>query len=500
MTILIVGAGPTGLTMAAELARHGVTARIIDEAVTPAPDTSRALVLQVRTLELFDLMGIVDQVAPGGLTLQGLSFVTHGGRRTPVPVDDFIASLDSPYPSPVMLPQADTERILAARATGLGVTIERGVALDSFVAAGDHVDVTLRHADGRVENTAVQWLLGCDGAHSTVRHGTGIPFNGITYRDECLLGDVHIDWSFPDGTLTLMPSTEGVLAAFPIKGPHHFRIIMILPRDDTAPDRTLSREQFETQLARMVPPSERPPVLTDVAWQTRYRLHRRGVTHYRAGRVFLAGDAAHIHSPAGGQGMNTGIQDAINLAWKLALVVRGRGPAWLLDTYESERLPVAHALLRGTDVLFAAMVSRGYGGSLIRNVAPGLGLRLLLIPAVRQRVIRFMSEIDISYPKSRLSVHAGDRAPALFELFRHPGHTALIFADLPAVAEAINRQYAGDVQAHVITDPHLRAKYGVPTGGVCLVRPDGYVGFRATSVDDRSIAALRADLARRFTA
>jgi hypothetical protein len=277
---------------------------------------------------------------------------------------------------------------------------------------------------------------------------------------------------------------------------------MILPRDDTATDRTLSREQFETQLRRMVPPSDRTPVLTDVAWQTRYRLHRRGVRRYRANRVFLAGDAAHIHSPAGGQGMNTGIQDAINLAWKLALVVRGRGPAWLLDTYEVERRPIAHTLLRTTDVMFAAMVSRGYGGSLIRHIAPGLGLRLLLVAPVRRRIIHFMSEIDVRYPNSPLSVNAGDRAPALFELFRHPGHTALLFSEpgrVGGLADEINARYGAEVRAHVITDAHVRAKYGVPNGGLALVRPDGYVGFRAASVDDRSIAALRADLARRLT-
>jgi hypothetical protein len=224
------------------------------------------------------------------------------------------------------------------------------------------------------------------------------------------------------------------------------------------------------------------------------------VPRYRANRVFLAGDAAHIHSPAGGQGMNTGIQDAINLAWKLALVVRGHGPAWLLDTYETERLPVARTILRGTDVMFAALVSRGYAGSLIRHVAPGLALRLLLVPAVRRRVIRFMSEIGVRYPKSSLSVDAGDRAPALFELFRHPGHTALIFADNPALAESINGQYGPDVRAHVVTDHATRTKFGTPDGGLVLVRPDGYVGFRATSADDAAIARLRADIARRLTA
>jgi 2-polyprenyl-6-methoxyphenol hydroxylase-like FAD-dependent oxidoreductase len=499
MPVLVAGAGPTGLTMAVELARHGVIPRVIDAAVTPPPDTSRALAVQVRTLELFDMMGVIDEAIARGLTMQGLNFVSQNGHRTHVPIADFTLALDSPYPSPLMLPQAETERILAERATSLGVTIERGVALESFVNAADHVTVTLRHPDGRTENATVDWLVGCDGAHSTVRHGAGIPFPGITYDDECMLGDVHVDWAFPDAQLTLCPTPEGVLAAFPIKGPHHFRIIMILPRNDTAPDRSLSREEFETQLRRMVPPSDRPPTLTDIAWQTRYKLHRRGVPRYRVGRVFVAGDAAHIHSPAGGQGMNTGIQDSINLAWKLALVVRGRGPDWLLDTYEAERRPVARTLLRGTDLMFAVMVSRGYGGSLIRSIAPGLGLNLFLLPALRRRVIHFMSEIGVRYTKSPLSVNAGDRAPALLELFRHPGHTALLFGDNPSLTSLAAEIQNSDVAAHVITDKTISKKYGVSGGGLVLVRPDGYVGFRASNTDDRAVAAFRADLARRFT-
>jgi 2-polyprenyl-6-methoxyphenol hydroxylase-like FAD-dependent oxidoreductase len=482
--------------MAVELARHGLIPRIIDQAVTPPADTSRALVVQVRTLELFDMMGVIDQAISAGITLQGLALVSQNGHRSRVSAADFNVALDSPYPTPLMLPQADTERILAERATGLGVTIERGVALDSFTVAGDHVDATLRHADGGTETVRTKWLVGCDGAHSTVRHGADIPFPGITYADECMLGDVQVDWGFPDGELALCPTPEGVLAAFPIKGPHHFRIIMILPRDDTAPDRALSREQFESQLRRMVPASEPTPVLRDVAWQTRYRLHRRGVPRFRMGPVFVAGDAAHIHSPAGGQGMNTGIQDAVNLAWKLALVARGRGPAWVLDTYDTERLPVAHTLLRGTDVMFAAMVSRGYGGSLLRHVAPGIVLRLLLIPAVRARLLHFVSEIGIRYTHSPLSVNGGDRAPALFELFRHPEHTALLFSTDAGLATQLAHP---EVVVHVVPDTRIWAKYHAPTGGLVLVRPDGYIGFRATSTGDRAIAGYRADLARRFT-
>jgi 2-polyprenyl-6-methoxyphenol hydroxylase-like FAD-dependent oxidoreductase len=497
--VLVVGAGPTGLTLATELARHGVIPRVIDQAVTPPADTSRALVVQIRTLELFDMMGIVDEALALGLHMQGLNLVSQSNHRLRVPITDFRALVDSPYPQPLMLPQADTERILATRAQQLGVTIERGVALDPFGPAPDAhapLTLTLRRADGRTEQTTFDWVVGCDGAHSTVRASLGLPFDGITYRDECLLGDVHIEWAFPDAELTLCPTPAGVLAAFPIKGAHHFRIIMIIPRDDTAPDRELSREDFEQQLHGMVPPSMPAPKVLDIAWQTRYKLHRRGVHNYRVGRAFVAGDAAHIHSPAGGQGMNTGIQDAVNLGWKLALVAQGRAPEWVLDTYESERLPVAQTLLRTTDVMFAAMVSRGYGGFLIRHIAPGFALRALLIPALRRNLVRFMSETEISYADSPLSVNAGDRAPALFELYRHPRHTllqfGLQFGGTPTQPSSEN------VVSHVVPDPTLATKFRVPGGGLCLVRPDGYVAFRASPLNNHTTSALQADLARRF--
>ncbi|HWZ59359.1 MAG TPA: FAD-dependent monooxygenase [Gemmatimonadaceae bacterium] len=496
--VLVVGAGPTGLTMAVELARHGVRPRLIDQALVPPADTSRALVIQARTLELFDLMGIVDTVLRAGLVAQGVNLVSHRGGRTSVPLSAFQEELDSPYATMLMLPQNETERILAERATSLGIVIERGVALDSFDNADDRVTARLRHTDGHIEETAVRWLIGCDGAHSTVRRGAGIPFDGITYADECLLGDVHIDWSFPDGVLSLCPSPEGVLAAFPITGTHHFRIIMILPRDDTSGGRPPTRDEFEAQLRRMVPPSDPVPTMLDVAWHTRYRLHRRGVPHYRVGRAFVAGDAAHIHSPAGGQGMNTGIQDAINLAWKLALVVRGRAADWLLDTYATERHPVARTLLRGTDLMFAGMVGRGLGGTLLRHVAPSLGLRALLIPAVRRRLVHFVSELGVRYRHSPLSVNAGERAPdatlgtgRMFDLFRHPGHTLLVFGD---AAPLDLTRYGAEVVTHLIVDPDVRVKYCLPDGGYCLVRPDGYVGIRTPSRDE-----MLADMARRFT-
>jgi 2-polyprenyl-6-methoxyphenol hydroxylase-like FAD-dependent oxidoreductase len=496
MSVLVVGAGPSGLTMASELARHGVVPRLIDQALEPPVDRSRALVVHARTLELFDMIGVVAEALDAGLVAEGFNLVSPRGRRTRVPLSAF-QELDSPYATMLMLPQSETERILAAHATRLGVRIERGVALDSFTDAGDHVVVRLKHVDGSMEETSVDWLIGCDGAHSAVRHGAGIPFDGITYADECLLGDVHLDWAFPDGVFSACPSPEGVLAAFPIKGPGHFRLIMILPRDDTSDGRPLTREEFEAQLKRMVPASDPVPVIRDIVWHTRYRLHRRGVPRYRVGRAFVAGDAAHIHSPAGGQGMNTGIQDAFNLAWKLALVVRGRAGDWLLDTYDAERRPIAHTLLRGTDLLFAAMVGRGVGGTVLRHVAPGFALRALLIPAIRRRMVHFMSELGVRYRHSPLSVDGGERAPdaplgsgRLFDLFRHPGHTVLLFD----VADPVGNRYGADVVSHVLWgEEHIRATYGVPEGGMCLVRPDGYIGFRGQSAE-----ALLDDLARRF--
>lgn len=530
---LVVGGGPTGLTMAGELARRGLKVRLVDKALEPPPDHSRALAVQSRTLEIFEQIGLSQEEHARGRRVAALNLLLPGGRRGRLPLNAF-NELSTPFPGMFVVQQSDTEAVLASRLPGLGVTAERGLELVSYAQDEAGVTATLRRGDGVTEEVRAKWLLGCDGAHSAVRRGADIPFEGDTYNDQCLLGDVIVDWPLPDGDMYISPARRGIAAAFPVPGERRFRIICILPEAQHAPTVELPQEEFEGHLRELLPV---PFKIEKAIVLSRYRLHHRVAAQLRKGRVFLAGDAAHIHSPAGGQGMNTGIQDAYNLAWKLAEVEQGRMPAWLLDTYEAERLPVAHRLVDFTDRLFGLMAGHGLAPRLLRNVAPRLMSRLFGVTILQRKAAGFISQLRIRYRQSPLSVqlgteprrgpHSGDRAPdaplrdaqgapaRVFELLRGGlQHTLLLFTgprpdktaleDLRAVARRLERPdvkvaLVGSVEAGGYADPDgsAHATYGVEAPAAFLVRPDGYIGVRADPIRED---ALSLELARRFTA
>ncbi|MDQ6634430.1 MAG: FAD-dependent monooxygenase [Gemmatimonadota bacterium] len=536
--ILIVGAGPTGLTMAAVLARYGVRPRVIDRAVVPPDDRSRAVVIQARTLELFEDLGIVREVLDDGLIVEAANLFTHGGSRGSIRINP--VWIDSAYGRFVSLPQDETERILGALVASSGIAVERGAELVGIEDGPSSATATVRHADGRTERMTADWILGCDGAHSAVRQLSGLPFPGDTYPDECLLGDVDMKWSLPDGEVAICPGEDGVLLAFPLPGRHRFRIIMILPATADPESRHLEAEEFITRVRSMTPRSatgEEPDVVT-TRWLTRYRLHRRGVPAYRKGRCFVAGDAAHIHSPAGAQGMNTGIQDAYNLGWKLGLLTRGEVTEQILDTYNEERHRVGQKLLTSTDRFFAVLASGGPVRRFIRRVMPTIGIRLLTVPCIGPRIARFVSQTGIRYGNSALSTDGpgaaqlgrgaprpGDRAPdvklgaqrRLFELLRGPefrlllfaGDAALLVEQLAALAADVEARHGSVVKAVLLrhTASHIRfgeidesaaahRRYGAQRGAIYLIRPDGHIAFRGAPSDGD---ALRATLAHWLT-
>jgi 2-polyprenyl-6-methoxyphenol hydroxylase-like FAD-dependent oxidoreductase len=537
--ILIVGAGPTGLTMAAVLGRYGVVARVIDRAVVPPDDRSRAVVIQARTLELFEDLGIVREVLDNALVVDAANLVTHGGRRGSIRINP--TWIDSAYGRFVSLPQEETERILGKLVASSGVVVEHGVELVGIDDDAAEATATLRHADGRTERMHADWILGCDGAHSTVRRLSGLPFPGETYPDECLLGDVDMKWGLPDEEVAICPGTDGVLLAFPLPGKHRFRIIMILPATADPESRHLEADEFITRVRSMTPlsPTGEAPEVLATRWLTRYRLHRRGVPAYRKGRCFVAGDAAHIHSPAGAQGMNTGIQDAYNLAWKLGMLSRGDVPEQILATYNDERHRVGEKLLSSTDRFFAAIAGSGRVRQLFRRVVPTLGIRLLAAPCVGPRIARFVSQTGIRYRYSALTSEgpgaahlgrgaprAGDRAPdvklsahrRLFELTYGPQFTLLLFAGRAAVlvelfaalAVDVGARYGSTVKPVVLRhtaspirfgEPDESAaahrRYGAEHGAIYLIRPDGYIAFRGAPAD---ADALRTVMARWLTA
>jgi 2-polyprenyl-6-methoxyphenol hydroxylase-like FAD-dependent oxidoreductase len=541
LPVLVVGAGPTGLTVANELARHGVLPRVIDRAPEPAT-TSRALVVQPRTLEIFDDLGVIDEaIAAGNPTLS----LTITFAKSNVELD-IAGQLRGPqnhtaYPALRTLSQHDTERILTELLSRQGVEVERGRTLTDLTQDDEAVTVSLRGEDGSIETVRYRWVIGCDGAHSAVRKAAGIPFAGSTYRDEFIMADAELDWQLPHGGLYGFPSPAGIFAAFSMPGENRYRIFGNFPPGPEGPTADYSEpthEEFQSMVDERVP---FPAKVVKEHWVTRYRVHSRSVPRYRDGRIFLAGDAAHVHSPAGAQGMNTGIQDAYNLAWKLALVERNIADDSLLDTYQAERHPVGVQLLRTTDRLFSVLGGQNPLARIARGrVAPLMARVVLARPWVLRRALGLLAQLRLRYPDSPLNAedgsgwgHApapGDRAREadvlidgrqgrLHDVFRGTHHTVLLFTGLdddarPAIelcriAEQLEQAYPGMVRAHVVTaeqsadhtaalgDPTRSAhrQYGVASASAFVIRPDKYIGYRGRPVDaDR----LRADLERRL--
>jgi 2-polyprenyl-6-methoxyphenol hydroxylase-like FAD-dependent oxidoreductase len=523
--------------MAIELARRGVVVRLIEQLAQPLP-TSRALLVQPRTLELFEDMGVIDAALAAGRPVEGFTQVRRG---RPLVQLDFRAQLVSvpklhtTYPRLLMLPQDQTEQILTDYLSGLGVVIERGVRFEGLVQRQDAVEAQLCHRDGRQESLAARWLIGADGVHSRVRQAAGIPFPGATYAEEFIQADARLDWELPDGQLYVFPTPGGVLAAWTMPGPRRFRIIANNspgPRRDDAPEPSLAEMQALLD-ARLTLPAR----ILATTWTARYRLHRRGVPHYRQGRVFLAGDAAHVHSPVGAQGMNTGIQDAYNLAWKLAAVEHGHADPTLLDSYHRERHPVGQTLLRTTDRAFSLAASPGVFPRFLRgHLLPHLAPRLLSIPVIRRRVVGLISQLRIAYPNSPLNAEyghgwrhgprPGDRAregkvigtgvTRIFEVLRGTHHTVLLFAagsdphGLLQHATHLEQRYPGLVLARVVcTDPPatsqpqllhdpqsiLHRAYGADQPTSFVIRPDGHIASR---IHPATATPLTADLNTRL--
>ncbi|MBA3832112.1 MAG: FAD-dependent monooxygenase [Chthoniobacterales bacterium] len=521
--VLVIGAGPVGLTMACELARHGARCRIIDRAPEPS-QTSRALAIFPRTLEILETMGVVEPFLDGGLPLHGLSL--HHGAEQIGQVD--FNSVASPFPFALALPQSETERLLSEHLTRHGIAIERGVELTALMQNSDAVRAVLRHSDGREEIVETPWLIACDGAHSTTRHALGMDFTGAQYDESFILADVQLASSLVRDRIHLFLGADGLLGLFPFKE-NRWRIVANIPpqsREQTLPEVTF--EEVQRLLERRAPSGYRA---SDPVWLSRFHISHRKVREFRQLRVFLAGDSAHIHSPAGGQGMNTGMQDAFNLAWKLALVVGGAAPTQLLASYHAEREPVASEVLNLTDRITRMATMRN---SLAQNVRDFLLPRVSGIDFVGNKIADRLAELAVNYRKSPIvenhgvgKLKAGDRAPdadlrdessqarRLFELFRAPRHVLLIFlgtAAAAATSEQIGSALQGlpenTVDSYRITrgrsnlPAELRdlsglahAAYGLTSGGSVLVRPDGYIGYRSDGFDP---IPLREYLARTF--
>ncbi len=458
--VLVVGAGPTGLVLAAELLARGIRTRVIDKCDGAALQT-RAIGIHARTLDVLDMMGLAERFVERGQVVRHLRFYSQS--RNLVSLE--FARCGSRFGFLLDLPQDQNERLLRARVAELGGVIEQGAELTTLTPVLGAVTATVGGPAGPGTITA-DYVVGCDGAHSRVRRELGLTFRGHPYPQDWLLADVLMDWDLREDSVHAFFRPDGLpLILFPMRG-HRWRLTLPFAgaRDDRAP--TLAEIQELTDQR-----APRPVTVSDPTWLANFRCHRRSASAYRRGRVLLAGDAVHIHTPAGGQGLNTGMIDAHNLGWKLALVASGRAPDDLLDTYGTERRPVADEV----SALTHALVRYGTMSHPVKRLA-----RDIIVPAlgrtatVQRRAARRLTQVYVAYPGGGqrmpdISVRAGGQATTLYRVLRGGRHVLVIPADSPA-ATLDDAGLLGYQEAfHVVT----RAG-----GDVVLVRPDGHVAAR----------------------
>lgn len=540
--VLIVGAGPTGLAAAMSLARAHIPVRLIDKAMRPNP-YSRAIGIQARTLELLEQHRLIEPFLELGHRARFANLFSNGMRLARLDFDP----LHTRYPYLLFLDQAVTERLLTEHLATLGVTVERGVELTMFSQGSAGIQATLRRADGHTETMHPSYMIAADGAHSTIRHRLGLSFEGKTFEQTFLLADLHAETDWPEDEFHIFASGEGLVALFPMgqgrhrliadhpveasphAGPVTPAVLGEPPLDIVTPP---SLDECRALIARRV--QERVDV-SDLTWSSYFHLNSRMVERLRVDRIFLAGDAAHVHSPAGAQGMNTGIQEALNLGWKLARVLRGAAPDRLLDTYHTERHPIERDVLRQTGFI-TQMAEADHGPlKLLRErVMPMLAALGPLRDAARLTI----SELAIQYRRSPLTLErvldggprAGERAPdalvhvvdgplgrapgvgcifdlhdpAFFSLFLlvppqpvddtplDPAakHEVALDPELERLAEEVERLLPGAVRIWRVTDttgegaPALSESYGRTRPSFYLVRPDGYISARGRTGSD----------------
>ena len=504
--VLITGAGPTGLTTAIELARRNINVRIIERRTEPST-RSKALVVHARTLEFMDILGVADEMVRRGYTSPGIDFSSNADK----PLRANMYGLDTRFPFILVLPQAETEAILESRLNDLGIQVERGRSLTDFTQTETGITSQIECLqDGEFEIES-QYLVGADGANSAVRKTLELPFEGSSYDWTAFLGDVRLDGHHAEGGTEQHSNDRGLAFIVPFDDGSH-RIVTIDRKYQDEDTRELKIEELQESISAIL---EKPVELSEPKWLSRWGASLRLASTYRIGRVFMGGDAVHTHSPAGGQGLNTGIQDAFNLGWKLALAVEGTAPKTLLNTYNNERHAIGKKVLRTSDFLLKSLLLRQ---PLLRALRTLLFQLLIPLPPVQRNLALNLSGLGISYETGEGEL-AGQRIPdmelmtakheivRLYNLLRFPGYTLLLFIDPDRAQQErdnINRlvEYADDrlqvqivlnnglpelhnFQANTLVDYRgdLETKLGAKTGRAILIRPDGYVASDRSTLD-----------------
>ena len=475
LDVLIVGAGPVGLFLANECARRGLRWRIVE--TRPGQSIhSKALAIFPRTLEIFDMAGIAAPFLEAANRVTAVSVSVRDRRLAHMRFEPE----ETPYPFVAMVPQDVTEKLLVSelRRKGGGVAYE--TTFVSAAPSGGAVTAILEHGGQRTAVSAA-FLVGCDGAHSAVRHGLAIPFEGAAYEDTFLLADVETNEALPADELQLCPSEQGPAAIFPMSAVRR-RIVATVERPEG--------DVPSLELVRRILAERAPRELEAKAlhWSSYFRIHHRHVAHLRVGRTFLAGDAAHIHSPFGGQGMNTGLHDVWNLVWKLDLVLHGRGNERLLDSYETERLPVIRSVIAMTDAMTRVLGTPNRLAQALRDAVIPMVSRLA---PFQHAFVRRLSELGVAYPESPIvegpgkryldeAMRGGRGVGSRFLLLLHEGAGSAEWA----AADRLGRSRPDVLECRRTARP-----------GVALVRPDGYLAYSASRLGDEELGEVRTVLA-----
>jgi 2-polyprenyl-6-methoxyphenol hydroxylase-like FAD-dependent oxidoreductase len=549
MDVVICGAGPTGMLAAGLLARCGVRVRIFDKTEQQAHE-SRAFGVHAKTLELMLNIGLVEEFMDRGLMASGVQFFVDGRRAAEINFAD-IGRDDTPYAFLLMVPQYDIEAILAGDLERHNVPIEHNVEVTGFTQSANHVTVQAHDNNGTTFEIDCKYLIGADGAHSIVRKTLGLSFAGAPYAQAFLLADCQFDWPLDYDHIKLFVRDHALAAYLPLKGRDVCRIIVIESPSSPATAATAEGSGSEPLTLAEVQAAFREATGMDITlknptWLSRYRIHHRAVNKYGEGRVFVAGDAAHIHSPAGAQGMNTGLQDAANLCWKLAAVLKGSAPTSLLGTYNAERWPVGQKVLERTDRFFGFVSSQTPWVASVRNaLLPVLAGTLSRAGIARERLFHFVSQLGIRYRGNdflcddhcatasrawREGLTAGRRAPDgaighgrdVFDLLSGYQFHVLVLSRMPLGREefarlteelaSLPKSLGVELRTHVVAhsligrDPRIiQAEsdqvfnaYGLTRDtlqAIFLIRPDGHIAYRRP---DLNVTGLVNFLRERF--
>jgi len=508
--VLVVGAGPTGLSLACQFVRHGVDFVVVEKnaGVTPY---SKAIGVHARTLEIYEQLGLAREAVERGTVAGKVRLLAGGELRGEFDLSDVGEGL-SPYPFVLMLEQSKNERLLYDHLRGQGRDVLWNTGLESFSQTGAGVAARVKTAAGESRTIEARYLVGCDGAKSPVRHALGLAFEGSTFERTFYVADAEVDWQFGHDALTVSLSKETFVVFFPLKGEKRYRIVGVFPDEFAKDEGDVLYEEIE---ARIKQEAQLELDIHDVEWFSTYKVHTRHVSSFNKGRCFLAGDAAHVHSPAGAQGMNTGIQDGYNLAWKMALVLKGEAGEKLLDTYDEERLENAKNLLRTTDRMFQLAAGPEWFLSFLRtSVFPAVAGHLFSYDAVKRFVFPLVSQIGINYRHGSLSRHAGDddfkvkagdRMPyflvdgeSVYDRLRRPKFHLLAFTDetSPSQAPEAASPDADLVDFNAIRlSPQVGQAFGTGRPFNVLLRPDNYIGRISAGPPSGELKAYLKDFA-----